>query len=140
MTKTIDISTLEQLDEVAQQLSLELNKGEVIFLKGDLGSGKTTFTQLLLKNLGYTGKVKSPTYAIYESYQVTNFTVIHMDLYRLSSSEELYYLAIDELFSINNVVIIEWPSKGQGVLPKATRKLTFEFFDSRKRTLKIDIT
>ncbi len=140
MTKIFDISTLEQLDTIAKQLSVELNKGDVIFLQGDLGTGKTTFTQLLLRNLDYKGKVKSPTYAIYESYDLPNFTIIHMDLYRLSSPEELYYLAIDELFSSTNVVIIEWPSKGMGVLPQATKILTFEFFNPGKRTLKIDIT
>jgi len=136
----IDISDLKQLDDFAKTFSASLSKGDVIFLEGDLGSGKTTFTQLLLKHLAYQGRVKSPTYAIYESYELAQFTLIHMDLYRLSSPEELYYLAIEEIFDANNIVIIEWPDKGQGVLPKTTKTLGFELINSNKRQLNVDIT
>ena len=136
----IDISQIAHLDAFALSFSQTLVKGEIIFLKGDLGSGKTTFTQLLLKHLGYEGRVKSPTYAIYESYQLPEFTLIHMDLYRLSSPEELYYLAIDEIIDNQNIVIIEWPDKGKGVLPPASKTITFELVNARCRTLSLDIT
>jgi len=136
----IDISELSQLNDFAKTFSQNINQGDLIFLNGDLGSGKTTFTQLLLKHLNYKNRVKSPTYAIYESYELENFTLIHMDLYRLSSPEELYYLAIDEIIDNTNVVIIEWPEKGKGVLPQATRILHFELANSEKRTLTLEIT
>ena len=136
----IDISTLKQLDKFAKSFSQKLITGDVVFLKGDLGSGKTTFTQMLLKHLAYKKRVKSPTYAIYESYDLPQFTLIHMDLYRLGNPEELYYLAIEEIFDPNNVVIIEWPNKGKGVLPKASKTIGFELVDSHKRMLDIDIT
>ena len=135
-----DISTLAQLETSAQQLSQQLNKGDILFLKGDLGSGKTTFTQMLLKHLNYDGRVKSPTYAIYESYDLADFSLFHMDLYRLSNPEELYYLAIDEIFSAHHVVLIEWPEKGQGVLPEPSYVLSFELKNATMRTLTIDIT
>ena len=131
----IDISDLSQLNEFALSFSHSLNKGDVVFLNGDLGSGKTTFTQLLLKHLGYKGRVKSPTYAIYETYQLKNFQLIHMDLYRLSSPEELYYLAIDEIIDNENIVIIEWPEKGEKVLPKPQKSLTFILNSSKDRVI-----
>ena len=136
----IDISDIQQLETFAKEFSQQVLKGDLIFLKGDLGSGKTTFTQLLLKHLNYKGRVKSPTYAIYESYPLTRFNLIHMDLYRLSHPEELYYLAIEEILDGNNVVVIEWPENGLGVLPQATKTLNFEFTNSTKRHLKLQIT
>jgi tRNA threonylcarbamoyladenosine biosynthesis protein TsaE len=136
----IDITQLQQLDAFAQSFCQQLEKGDIIFLNGDLGSGKTTFTQLLLKHLGYKKRVKSPTYSLYESYKLTQFTVIHMDLYRLSTAEELYYLAIDDIIDGENIVIIEWPQKGLGVLPKPSKTLSFELINRSKRTLMLDLT
>lgn len=136
----IDISQIPQLDDFASTFSSSLKKGDIIFLNGDLGSGKTTFTQMLLKHLNYQGRVKSPTYAIYESYDLDNFTLIHMDLYRLSSPEELFYLAIDEIIDNQNIIIIEWPEKGLGVLPKASKTLNFELVNADKRQLTLDLT
>lgn len=135
-----DISTLSKLRTFALTFSKKLQKGDIIFLSGDLGSGKTTFTQLLLKQLGYNDRVKSPTYALYETYELPDFTLIHMDLYRLSNPEELYYLGIEEIFAEDNIVIIEWPEKGRGVLPNATKSLDFEIINSTSRRLKIDFT
>lgn len=136
----VDISKLSQLHKFAKSLSKNLKAGDVIYLQGDLGSGKTTFTQMLIQNLGYTGVVKSPTYAIYESYHLNNCEVVHMDLYRLSSPEELYYLAIDEIFDQQNIVVIEWPDKGLGVLPPANIHINFELIDAENRVLVADIT
>ncbi|VAW32845.1 tRNA threonylcarbamoyladenosine biosynthesis protein TsaE [hydrothermal vent metagenome] len=136
----IDISKLSQLDKFAKTFSQNLDKGDVIFLNGDLGSGKTTFTQLLLKHLGYNGRVKSPTYAIYVSYKLNQFTLIHMDLYRLCRPDELFYLAIDDIFASHNVVVIEWPSKGKDVLPNATKIIDFELLNTGKRKLDLYIT
>ena len=134
-----DITTLKQLDDFSNHFAKELSKGDVVYLHGDLGSGKTTFTQLLLKQLGYEKRVKSPTYAIYETYALIKANLVHMDLYRLSSPEELYYLAIDEIFDSENVVIIEWPEKGKGVLPEATKTLHFTLENADNRNLKVDI-
>lgn len=136
----VDISKLSQLHKFAKSLGQNLKAGDVIYLQGDLGSGKTTFTQMLIQSLGYEGVVKSPTYAIYESYDLNDRNVVHMDLYRLSSPEELYYLAIDEIFDQQNIVIIEWPEKGLGVLPPPNIMLSFELIDSETRVLITDIT
>lgn len=136
----VDISKLSQLHKFAKFISQNLKPGDVIYLQGDLGSGKTTFTQMLIQSLGYEGVVKSPTYAIYENYDLNEYSVVHMDLYRLSSPEELYYLAIDEIFDQQNIVIIEWPDKGLSVLPPPNIILNFELIDSESRVLIADIT
>lgn len=123
--KNHDISTLPQLEQVAQKLLPQLKPGDVLFLHGDLGMGKTTFTQYLLKAAGVKEHIKSPTYTLFEQYQVDEVTYVHMDLYRLSDPEELYFLGIEDLINPEHILVIEWPEKGSGVLPIANKEITF---------------
>lgn len=136
MKKVFDISTLRQLTAVAEQLYKQSKSGDLIFLQGDLGSGKTTFTQLFLKAAGVKEQVKSPTYSLFESYQSQTGHYVHMDLYRLSDPEELYFLGIEEILDGSQVVLIEWPSKAGVLLPPADLILQFEQ-DSLDRTLTV---
>ncbi len=129
LNKTVQkqIDTLEQLEAVANELSAKIKAGDVVFLLGDLGAGKTTFTQFFLKACGVTEHVKSPTYTLYETYQVVQQTYVHMDLYRLSDPEELFFMGIEDLLNGEHIVLVEWPQKGAGVLPEADWILTFKY-------------
>lgn len=98
----------------------------VIYLEGALGAGKTTFTRGLLRALGYTGTVKSPTYALVESYPLPSFTLNHFDLYRFSSPEEWEDAGLDELFNQKSICLVEWPQQGDNFVPKAELILSFE--------------
>ena len=95
--------------------------GLVIYLHGDLGAGKTALTRALLRAAGHQGTVKSPTYTLSEPYRVQiddqPVNVIHYDLYRMASPEEFLDAGFREDFDGRNICIVEWPEKGEPVLP-----------------------
>lgn len=94
-----------------------LNAPLVVYLQGNLGAGKTTLTRGILRGLGYQGAVKSPTYAIVESYPLNGFTLHHFDLYRFSTPEEWEDAGLDELFTGQSICLIEWPQQGGEFTP-----------------------
>lgn len=97
----------------------------VVYLLGDLGAGKTTFTRGLLHAMGHQGAVKSPTYAIVESYDLGVKQVHHFDLYRFSTPEEWEDAGLDDLINHQAVCLIEWPNLGGDYVPQAD--LSFQF-------------
>ncbi|MGB9988314.1 tRNA (adenosine(37)-N6)-threonylcarbamoyltransferase complex ATPase subunit type 1 TsaE [Pseudoduganella rhizocola] len=100
-----------------------LAPGLTIYLHGDLGAGKTALTRALIQSAGHKGNVKSPTYTLSEPYKVEldgqPVNIIHYDLYRMSSPEEFLDAGFREDFNGRNVCIVEWPEKGEPVLPDA---------------------
>ncbi len=110
--------------------------GLVVYLHGDLGAGKTTLTRALLHAAGYRGHVKSPTYTLAEPYHIPlaerMVTVIHFDLYRMSSAEEFLEAGFREYFNDNTICIVEWPEKGDAVLPTPDVNLSLTVTDHRR--------
>ena len=102
-------------------LARALQPGLVIYLHGDLGAGKTALTRALIQAAGHKGTVKSPTYTLSEPYRVQvdgqDVNIIHYDLYRMSSPEEFLDAGFREDFDGRNICIVEWPEKGEPVLP-----------------------
>ncbi|MCD6177504.1 MAG: tRNA (adenosine(37)-N6)-threonylcarbamoyltransferase complex ATPase subunit type 1 TsaE [Candidatus Cloacimonetes bacterium] len=119
----------------AQELAPKLKKGDVLALYGELGTGKTFFTQQLCKSLGVTENVSSPSYVLMNEY-MGSFTIHHLDLYRLDAAEEVLELGLYDLYD-EAITIIEWPEIADGMLPENAIHIYFEFIDTyRKVTVK----
>jgi tRNA threonylcarbamoyladenosine biosynthesis protein TsaE len=105
----------------------------IVYLEGDLGTGKTTLVRGFLRQLGYTGRVKSPTYTLLEPYEFEDRFYYHFDLYRLADPRELDYLGVEDLLNTDTVLLIEWPEKGEGVLPQADLIIHFSHQGQARR-------
>ena len=123
---------------LAQRLAASIRKGLEqspqshlnIALEGDLGAGKTTFARYLIQGLGYTGKVKSPTYTLCEPYPLqtgnTQYSAHHFDLYRMRDPLEWQEAGFAEYFDMPGFCLIEWPEKAEGTLPSFDIEIVLE--------------
>lgn len=121
-TETLDFHLVHLPDERAtdafgRKLAASLRGFESVFFSGDLGVGKTTLIRSLLRALGVSGPVRSPTYTLVEPYSLPSGQAFHLDLYRLSSPEEIEFLAGRDLWATPSLKLIEWPEHGYGWLP-----------------------
>ena len=122
-------NTAQDTEDLGWQLACARPAAEralaVLYLQGDLGAGKTTFARGFLRGFGITGPVRSPTYTIIEPYSPAELTILHVDLYRLRSAEELEMLGLREWAREGCVWLIEWPERGAGHLPLPDITLSF---------------
>jgi tRNA threonylcarbamoyladenosine biosynthesis protein TsaE len=111
------LATEADTERLGAALASQLRAGLVLFLHGELGTGKTTLVRGVLRGLGYTGAVKSPTYTLVEPYQMGGLAIYHFDLYRLNDPEELEFLGMRDYLEGKGVCLVEWAERGAGVLP-----------------------
>ncbi|MBS0192855.1 MAG: tRNA (adenosine(37)-N6)-threonylcarbamoyltransferase complex ATPase subunit type 1 TsaE [Proteobacteria bacterium] len=96
----------------------------VVYLHGDLGAGKSTLARALLRALGVTGTIRSPTYTLIEPYRLPGGgEAVHMDLYRIAAPDELDFLGLDTLAAQAVLWLVEWPERGRGALPEADLRI-----------------
>jgi len=117
-TQQCYISDSQQMVKLGQQLASAADAGLLIYLYGDLGTGKTTLARGFIQARGQQGKVKSPTYTLVESYDLKP-PIYHFDLYRLADPEELDYLGLSDYLHQPVIWLLEWPEQGGDYLPVA---------------------
>lgn len=103
----------KKLVEVAQSMAACLAPPLLVLLQGNLGAGKTTFVRALLRGLGITGAIKSPTFSLVESYSHANWQLHHFDLYRIHDEHELEYIGFRDYFTERSICFIEWSERSQ---------------------------
>ena len=108
----------------ASTIASYLQKGDIIVLSGDLGSGKTKFTQGILKYFNLEDEISSPTFTIVNEYHKDEINIYHFDVYRLEDSDEFYAIGGDEYLN-NGICIIEWGEIIEDILPKEYIKISF---------------
>ncbi|MBF6617031.1 MAG: tRNA (adenosine(37)-N6)-threonylcarbamoyltransferase complex ATPase subunit type 1 TsaE [Candidimonas sp.] len=107
--------------------------GGRIHLRGDLGAGKTSFARAFLRACGITGRIKSPSYALLESYNLSNLYFYHLDFYRFSDPREWMDAGFREILDKNAVVLIEWPEHAGALLPPPDLDIKLDYADTGRR-------
>jgi|TARA_B100000131_G_scaffold84628_1_gene81631 tRNA threonylcarbamoyladenosine biosynthesis protein TsaE len=137
----IDLSSEKKTEELAKKISKKLKLGQVVYFKGEMGVGKTTFIRYLINNFQKQNKIKitevtSPTFNLLNEYQIKEIKINHYDLFRIKSLVEIQNLGLFESIS-NAITLIEWPQKIKPK-PKNLIELNFEYGkDYKKRIIQI---
>jgi tRNA threonylcarbamoyladenosine biosynthesis protein TsaE len=122
-------------ERLGAALAAGIAPGRVLHLRGDLGSGKTTLARGLLHSLGYTGRIKSPTYAMVEPYSISRLNLYHFDFYRFSDETEWLSSGFREYFSADAACIVEWPERAEGLLRAPDLEIRLEIAGEGRRAL-----
>lgn len=127
----------EETEELGKELAKELKPGDVVALYGDLGAGKSTFARGVARGLGITKKITSPTFVFIKSYQKGKNKLDHIDLYRGENITDLAALGLDEIFTTDSIVMIEWANNIKDSLPKKRIDVEIEAIDENSRRITI---
>lgn len=109
----------------------------LVTLHGTLGAGKTTWVRYALQALGVQGRIKSPTYAVVESYALADLAIWHFDFYRFNDPQEWEDAGFRDIFSSPGLKLVEWPDKAQGLLPAADVALHIEAHSDNTRSVRM---
>ena len=106
-----------QLTAFATKIALILAPGDVVYLRGELGTGKTTFARAIIQQRGSADSVTSPTFTLIETYHLDDVLVAHLDLYRIESDAEMEGIGLRDYLDGDWICLIEWPDRAPGMLP-----------------------
>ena len=124
MIRRRDLPHEEASMQLAAKLAHCLIAGIVVTFRGEIGTGKTTFIRAMLRALGVTSAVKSPTFSLVESYQCQSLQIHHFDLYRIQDEEELEYIGFRDYFGSGAVCCLEWPERAPNSLINVDLRFT----------------
>lgn len=110
----------------------------VVELRGELGTGKSTFARGVLRALGVTGPIKSPSYTLLETYELPTMQAVHLDLYRLRDPNELEHLGLVDYYRPGFLWLVEWPERAAGRLPAPDLRFEFSIVDGGHRIERIE--
>ncbi len=132
MTGLFKVSSVEEIWELAAKLAQELKSGDVICLEGDLGAGKTTFTQGLCAALKLPGRVTSPTFCIVQEHLGVDRSLVHMDLYRLDNWQDVISVGWEDFLDRGDIIVVEWPERAPELIPQDARHIIFRHMEGEE--------
>ena len=130
MIESIVTGSGPELEAVGSALAKSLNFGDIVFLEGELGAGKTTVSRGILRGFGYWGIVASPTYTLLELYDLTVHRVAHFDLYRITATKDLEGIGFRDYLDGQTICLIEWPENGAECLLIPTLRIILEYAEA----------
>ena len=149
MKGSFEVNSVEETWELAKQFARELKPGDVVCLEGDLGAGKTTFTQGLAAALGVRGRVTSPTFCIVHEHRSPNppnspdlpnlpNLLVHMDLYRLHGEDDVIAVGWEDYLSEGAVLVVEWPERAGTLIPDGAHHIAFHHLGADDESRRIE--
>lgn len=130
MKDRYETASVEDTWAVARAFAAELKPGDVVCLEGDLGAGKTTFTQGLAAALGAKRPVTSPTFCLVAEHAADRFPLVHMDLYRLHGADDVLTIGWEDYLARGAVLCVEWPDRAEDLIPPGAWHVTFTHGDA----------
>lgn len=133
MKGSFEVKSVEETWALARRLAATLKPGDVVCLEGDLGAGKTTFVQGLAAAMGLPGRVTSPTFCLVQEHgPVGGRMLVHMDLYRLSSEDDVIAIGWEDYLARGAVLAVEWPERAGSLMPQDARHVVFSVLDGEE--------
>ena len=129
--------TLDEIEDVAKSLINKIKGVNIILLKGELGTGKTTLIKSILKNLGIEENITSPTFSIVNQYSTSNLLINHFDLYRVKSLKELDVIGFEEYLDNEGISFIEWPEIAMSKISYGYIEICIKFIDEKSREISL---
>lgn len=141
MTGVFEVNSVEETWALARQFAAELKPGDVVCLEGDLGAGKTTFTQGLAAALGVAGRVTSPTFCLVQEHRRVEkwesgkvpLLLVHMDFYRLRGEDDVLAIGWEDYLAEGAILVVEWPERAGSLIPPTAKHVVFTHLDGHER-------